>query len=52
MLFSADAHPGLADGSITVTFRRWTRPQAKVGGRYRVAGLMLEVVAVVAGVRA
>jgi len=31
-----DAHPGLADGSITLTFRRWKRPQAKVGGRSRV----------------
>lgn len=42
MLFSASAWPGLADGSITVTFRTWTRPQAKVGGRYRVAGMLLE----------
>src|SRR4030095_3616011 len=31
-----DAHPGLADGTITLTFRRWKRPQAKVGGRSRV----------------
>jgi hypothetical protein len=42
MLFTADAWPGLADGSITVTIRTWTRPQAKTGGRYRVAGLLLE----------
>ena len=42
MLFSASAWPGLADGSITVTFRMWTRPQAKSGGRYRVAGMLLE----------
>ena len=42
MLFSASAWPGLADGSITVTFRTWTRPQAKAGGRYRVAGMLLE----------
>ena len=33
MLFSEDAWPGLADGSITLTFRRWKRPQAKTGGR-------------------
>ncbi len=46
MLFTADAWPGLADGSITLTFRRWTRPQAKAGGRYRVAGLLLEATAV------
>ena len=42
MLFSADAWPGIADGSITVTFRRWTRPNAKVGGRYRIAGMLIE----------
>ena len=46
MLFSASAWPGLADGSITVTFRAWTKPQAKVGGRYRVAGMLLEATAV------
>jgi hypothetical protein len=42
VLFTADAWPGLADGSITVTVRAWTRAQAKTGGRYRVAGLLLE----------
>lgn len=42
MLFSADAHAGLADGSITRTFRTWTRPQARAGGRYRVGGMLLE----------
>ena len=26
------------DGSITLTFRNWSRPQAKVGGRYRTGG--------------
>ena len=46
MLFSASAWPGLADGSITVTFRTWTKPQAKAGGRYRVAGMLLEATAV------
>ena len=34
MLFKQRFWPGLADGSITVTFRSWSRPQAKVGGRY------------------
>ncbi len=43
VLFTKDAWPGLADGSITVTFRRWKRPQARVGGHYRAAGLLLEV---------
>jgi hypothetical protein len=46
MLFTADAVSGLADGSITLTFRTWTRPQARVGGRYRTGGLLLEVDAV------
>ena len=46
MLFSADAWPRLADGSITLTFRSWTRPQAKAGGRYRVGGMLLEATAV------
>jgi hypothetical protein len=46
MLFTSDAIPGLADGTITLTFRTWTRPQAKVGGRYRTGGLLLEVTAV------
>jgi hypothetical protein len=44
MLFTADAWPGLADGSITLTFRTWNRAQAKTGGRYRVAGMLLEAV--------
>ena len=43
MLFTKDVLSGLADGSITVTFRTWSRPQAKVGGRYRTLGLLLEV---------
>lgn len=42
MLFSIDAWPGLADGSISLTFRTWTNAQAKVGGRYRVGGMLLE----------
>jgi hypothetical protein len=42
VLFSADAWPGLADGSITLTFRTWTNPQAKADGRYRVGGMLLE----------
>jgi hypothetical protein len=43
MLFTRDAVAGLADGTITLTFRAWTKPQAKVGGRYRTWGLLLEV---------
>lgn len=46
MQFTQDAWPGLADGSITVTFRRWKRAQAKAGGRHRVAGMELAIDAV------
>jgi hypothetical protein len=46
MLFTADAWPGIADGSITVTFRTWKRPQARPGGRYRVAGMLIEATSV------
>ena len=41
-----DAWPGIGDGSITVTFRSWQRPQAKVGGRYRIGGMLIEADAV------
>jgi hypothetical protein len=43
VLFSADAHPGLARGDITLTFRTWRRPQVRVGGAYRVGGTTLVV---------
>jgi hypothetical protein len=33
LAFTHDAHPRIADGSLTVTFRAWKRPQVKVGGR-------------------
>ena len=32
MLFRQRFFPGLADGSITVAFRRWRRPTVKAGG--------------------
>lgn len=35
MLFKRRFYPGLLDGSITVTYRLWSRPQAKTGRRYR-----------------
>ena len=35
LAFTQDAHAGIADGSITVTYRAWKRPQVKVGGKYR-----------------
>jgi hypothetical protein len=41
--FTARAHEGLANGSITRTFRTWKRPQVKVGGRYHVGPVDLVV---------
>ena len=43
MLFRPRFHPGLRDGSISVTFRRWEKPAAKPGGRQRVAGIELAI---------
>jgi len=42
-MFTQDAVPGLADGTITVTFRHWKRPQAKVGGRFHKGDLWFVV---------
>jgi len=42
MLFKRELWAGLADGTITLTFRRWRRRQARPGGRYRTpAGVLL-----------
>ena len=35
MLFTQRFWPGLADGSVTRTYRRWTRPQVVAGRDYR-----------------
>jgi hypothetical protein len=35
VLFPQRFHAGLADGSVTLAFRRWRRPAAKAGGRQR-----------------
>ena len=43
MQFTQDSHAGVADGSITLTVRRWQRPQVKVGGRYTVGAVVIEV---------
>jgi hypothetical protein len=46
VLFKQRLWGGLADGTITVTFRRWRKPQARPGGRYRTPAGVLEADAV------
>ena len=42
MQFLKSQVDAIADGTITLTFRNWTRAQAKAGGRYRTWGHLLE----------
>ena len=46
MLFKQRLWAGMRDGSITVTYRRWKRLQAKVGGHYRTGAGLLQVDAI------
>jgi hypothetical protein len=46
MLFEQRFWAGIADGSVTYTFRRWKRPQAVAGRRYRTAAGIIEATAV------
>jgi len=41
--FSADLRDRVADGTITVSYRLWSRPKVKVGGLYRSGSVMIEV---------
>jgi hypothetical protein len=43
MQFSRDLRDGVASGDITVSFRLWQRPQVKVGNRYAVHGVEIEI---------
>lgn len=43
MLFEQRFCPLIADGSVTLTFRRWRRCQAVAGRRYRTPGGIIEV---------
>ena len=43
MQFSPDLRDGVATGKITLSFRLWTRPKVKAGGRYRGHGVVIEV---------
>ena len=42
-MFSRDLRDAVARGEITVSVRLWSRPQVKVGGRYQVAGAVIEI---------
>jgi hypothetical protein len=41
--FSKELRDDIAAGDITVSIRLWRRPQAKVGGRYRVGRVEIEI---------
>ncbi len=43
MEFSQELRDDVASGEITVTYRLWRRRQVKVGGRYRVGPVQIEV---------
>ena len=46
MLFEQRLLPGIADGSITVSLRRWKRPAARSGSRHRIPNGVIEIDAV------
>jgi hypothetical protein len=41
--FSPDLRDRVADGTITVSYRLWSRPKVKVGGTYRSTGVEIEI---------
>lgn len=43
MQFSPDLRERVANGTITVSYRLWSRPKVKVGGVYRSGDVMIEV---------
>jgi hypothetical protein len=43
MQFSRELRNDVLAGDITLTVRLWTRPQVKVGGRYRVGPGAIEI---------
>ena len=43
MEFSRELRPKVIAGDITVSFRLWTKPKVKVGGRYPVGPAHIEV---------
>ena len=43
MRFSPDLREAVARGEVTVSIRLWSRAQVREGGRYRTAGVLIEV---------
>jgi hypothetical protein len=43
MLFPKRLWAGIADGSVTVAFRRWERPRARAGARHRTPAGVVEI---------
>src|SRR5690349_11225349 len=41
--FSPELRDRVADGTITLTYRLWTRPQVKVGGVYKSGAVSIEI---------
>jgi hypothetical protein len=41
--FSRDLRPSVIAGDITVSFRLWSRPKVRAGGRYPVGPALIEV---------
>ncbi len=41
--FSPDLRDRVADGTITVSYRLWSRPKVKVGGAYKSGSVMIEI---------
>ncbi len=43
MQFSPELRSRVADGTITVSYRLWSKPKVKVGAVYRSGSVMIEV---------
>jgi hypothetical protein len=41
--FSVELRDRVADGTITLSYRLWSRPAVKVGGIYRTASVRIEI---------
>lgn len=46
MQFSPELRQDVAAGEVTLSVRLWRRPKVRVGGRYPVAGAVIEVTSI------